>query len=104
MKKIDKIISKLNKSIKSLFSDFNGVYLYGSYATNSSNNNSDIDLVALFGSNLSREKRMDLWSLVGEIETEMNITLDLHPMTMIELRNNPIYYEQVVDKGIYYGV
>lgn len=104
MKKIDIIISKLNSSIKNLFSDFSGVYLYGSYATNSSNSDSDIDLVALFNSDLSREKRMDLWSLVGKMETEMNITLDLHPMTMIELKKNPIYYEQVVDKGIYYGV
>ena len=104
MKKIDIIISKLNSSIKNLFSDFNGVYLYGSYATNTSNGDSDIDLVALFNSDLSREKRMNLWSLVGKMETEMNITLDIHPMTMIELKKNPIYYEQVVDKGIYYGV
>lgn len=104
MKKIDIIISKLNSSIKNLFSDFNGVYLYGSYATNSPNSDSDIDLVALFNSDLSREKRMNLWSLVGKMETEMDITLDIHPMTMIELKKNPIYYEQVVDKGIYYGV
>ena len=47
---------------------------------------------------------MNLWSLIGKFEAEMDITLDLHPMTMIELKKNPIYYEQVVDKGIYYGI
>ena len=104
MEKVDKIISKLNKSIKNLFSDFSGVYLYGSCATNSSNENSDIDIVALFNSDLPREKRMDLWTLIGQIEAEMDITLDLHPMTIVELKKNPIYYEQVVGKGIYYGV
>lgn len=104
MKKIDKIILKLNKSIKDLFSDFNGVYLYGSYATGCANKESDVDLVALFNSDLPREERMNLWSLIGKLEAEMDITLDLHPMTMIELKKNPIYYEQVVDKGIYYGV
>ncbi len=104
MKNIDKIILRLNKSIKSLFSDFNGIYLYGSYATDNANKESDIDVVALFKTDLTREKRMDLWSLVGALEAEMNVTLDLHPMTIIELKRNPIYYEQVVDKGIYYGV
>lgn len=47
MKKIDRIINKLNNKIKSFYSDFNGVYLYGSYAHNTATNDSDIDLVAL---------------------------------------------------------
>lgn len=104
MKKIDKIIFKLNKSIKELFSDFNGAYLYGSYAAGCANKDSDVDLVALFNSDLLREDRMNLWSLIGKFEAEMDITLDLHPMTMKELKKNPIYYEQVVDKGVYYGI
>ena len=104
MKKIIKIIFKLNKSIKELFSDFNGVYLYGSYAAGCANKDSDVDLVALFNSDLLREDRMNLWSLIGKFEAEMDITLDLHPMTMKELKKNPIYYEQVVDKGVYYGI
>ena len=104
MKKIDKNIFKLNKSIKELFSDFNGVYLYGSYAAGCANKDSDVDLVALFNSDLLREDRMNLWSLIGKFEAEMDITLDLHPMTMKELKKNPIYYEQVVDKGVYYGI
>ena len=104
MKKVDKLILKLNKLIKNLFSDFNGLYLYGSYANGSAKEDSDVDLVALFNSDLPREDRMNLWSLIGKFEAEMDITLDLHPMTMIELKKNPIYYEQVVDKGIYYGI
>ena len=47
---------------------------------------------------------MDLWGVVGELEAEMDVVFDIHPMTISELKNNPVYYGQVVDKGIYYGV
>lgn len=104
MRKIDNIILNLNDKIKKMFSDFKGVYLYGSYAKNKANVDSDVDIVALFENELSRDKRMDLWGVIGNLEAEMDIVFDLHPMTMESLKKNPIYYEQVVDKGIYYGV
>ena len=104
MKNLEEIILHLNKKIKNLYSDFNGVYLYGSYATNNATENSDIDIVALFENKLSRQKRMDLWELIGKIEAETDVIFDLHPMTVAELEKNPLYYNQVVNKGIYYGI
>ena len=98
------IIELLNKNIKSLFSDFCGVYLYGSYANKTNSENSDIDMVALFNKKLTREQRLQLWTIVGNIEAEYDIILDLHLMNNEELRNNPIYYNQVVNKGIFYGI
>ncbi len=103
MKKIDRIINKLNNKIKSFYSDFNGVYLYGSYAHNTATNDSDIDLVALFNNTLSREERMNLWRIIGKLEAELDLVFDIHPMTLSELKNNPVYYNQVVNKGIFYG-
>lgn len=103
MKKIDYIIEKLNKKIKDFYSDFNGVYLYGSYANNCEKNDSDVDVVALFNNSLNREERMDLWGIIGRLEAEMDVVFDIHPMTVEELEKNPIYYNQVVNKGIYYG-
>ena len=47
---------------------------------------------------------MKLWTLVGTIEAEYNVIFDLHPMNNEELKQNPIYYNQVVNKGIFYGV
>ena len=88
------IIEKLNPVL---------VYVFGSFARGELREDSDIDLVALFGSKLPREKRMNLWKVIGEIEAELGVTLDLHPMTLVELKQNPIYYKEVVDKGIYYG-
>ena len=104
MVNIDELISKLNKKIKDLFTDFKGVYLYGSYAAHCAKQHSDIDIVAVFDNELTREKRMDLWGIIGKLEAEMDVVLDLHPTTLAELEQNPIYYNQVDNKGIYYGI
>lgn len=103
MKNITEIIDLLNNKIKSLFSGFTGVYLYGSYANNTNSEDSDIDLVALFNDKLTKEDRFKLWALIGNIEAEYDVVFDLHPMIAEELRRNPIYYNQVVNKGIFYG-
>lgn len=104
MTNIDELLVKLNKKIKDLFIDFKGVYLYGSYAGHCAKKNSDVDIVAIFGNELTRKERMDLWGIIGKLEAEMDVVLDLHPTTMAELKQNPIYYNQVVNKGIYYGI
>ena len=103
MKDVTSIVEYLKNQIRSLFSDFNGIYLYGSYANKTNKEDSDIDIVALFDTKLTREDRMKLWSLIGTIEAEYDIILDLHPMNREELKQNPIYYNQVVNKGIFYG-
>ena len=102
-KKIDKIIRILNKRLKENFSDFKGAYLYGSFAKNTSNYDSDIDIVALFDSEPNREKIGLILRITGRIEAEHDVFLDLHPMTEAELDKNPIYYNEVVNKGIFYN-
>ena len=103
MNNIKEIINSLNTTIKESYSNFNGIYLYGSYASNKNNSDSDIDIVALFNNPLNRQQRLNLWDLVGKIEKDFSIILDLHPMTETQLKQNPIYYNQVVNKGIFYG-
>lgn len=104
MKKINDIIEKLKQAIKIEYSDFNGLYLYGSYANNNAAENSDIDIVALFTKSLSRDNKLKLWSIIGKLENKFDVFFDLHPMSKEELERNPIYYNQVVNKGIFYGI
>ena len=44
MKDVANIVEYLKNRIKSLFSNFNGIYLYGSYANKTNNDDSDIDM------------------------------------------------------------
>ena len=103
MKNVGRIINSLNETIKGAYDNFEGLYLYGSYARNNNTQDSDIDVVALFDMTLNREQRLSLWNLIGKIEIDFGVVLDLHPMSKDELENNPIYYNQVVNKGIFYA-
>lgn len=101
--KIINVINILNKALKENFADFKGAYLYGSYAKGKSHADSDIDIVALFEESPDMDKRFDAWSIVGRIEAEHNVFFDLHPRTQEELSYNQIYYNEVVNKGIFYN-
>lgn len=101
-KNVDEIVTMLNEKLRSNFNDFRGAYLYGSCAKNTNNIDSDIDIVALFDS-VDRQKRSLIWKIVGRIEAKYSIYIDLHPITKEELERNPIYYNEVVNKGIFYN-
>ncbi len=102
-KKVIQAVEILNKQLKSTFNDFEGAYVYGSIVNGTSQKDSDIDIVAVFTGEVNREKRMDIWGIIGKIEAELDVFLDLHPMTREELERNPIYYDEVVNKGIFYN-
>ncbi len=102
IKNINIIINLLKQKISSKFNDFKGIYLYGSYAKGSFTKESDIDIIILFSKNLSYEEEKQLAGIIGFIEAEKDVFIDYHPYTMEDLRKNPIFLEEVTEKGIYY--
>lgn len=100
-KKINKIIHELSKLIKEQFPDLKGLYLYGSQAKGGSHKDSDIDLVAIFDE-VSREKTFEIAGLLCDLEYKYDVYIDLHPYTSETIQRNPYYYNEVVNKGIYY--
>lgn len=100
--KVKKVINILNKELKEKFPDFKGAYLYGSQAKNTSHKYSDIDMVALFDTTPNTPKRYEIWEIVCPIEAEYDVFIDLQPMTVEELNYNQVYYNEVVNKGIFY--
>lgn len=102
-RKIQKIIGELIKLIKEQYSDFNGLYLYGSQIKGTAHKNSDIDIVLLFNFRLTNKQALNLAGLIGNIEYLHNVFIDYHPFTMSELEQNPFYYESVVEEGAYFG-
>jgi predicted nucleotidyltransferase len=101
--KVQKIINILNAALKENLIDFKGAYLYGSHAKNTSHKYSDIDIVILLETTPNREKLGLIWRIAGRIEAEYDVFLDLHPMTKEELSLNPFYYDEVVNKGVFYN-
>ncbi|OGI00291.1 MAG: hypothetical protein A2Y25_01530 [Candidatus Melainabacteria bacterium GWF2_37_15] len=98
---LDQIIEELNNKLSNAFDDFEGVYLYGSRLRGDFKEDSDVDLIAIF-KHVDRDKRMKIWRIVGWLEYKYDLILDLHPMTIEELKQNPYHYEQIVGKGKFY--
>jgi len=101
-RKILKIIQELNKLIKEQFPDLKGLYLYGSQVKGTSHKDSDIDIVAIFDE-VTREKRYEIGGILGDLEYKYDIYIDLREYTLSDLERNPIYYNEVVNKGQYYA-
>ena len=100
---ISEVINKLNDQISNRYSDFKGSYLYGSYAKGTNKKDSDIDIVTIFD-DLNREKELEICGIVGEIEYTYDVFIDIQTYTLNQLKKNPIYYNEVTQKGIFYGI
>lgn len=94
-------INMLSKEFSSKFNDFVGIYLYGSYVTGVYSGDDDIGLVAIFEAE-DKAKREIIWPIVGKVETELDVYIDLHPITMDELKKDEEFYDEVVNNGIFY--
>jgi len=100
-RKINKIIQELKKLLKEKYPDLKGLYLYGSQVKGTSHKDSDIDIVAIFDE-VSREKSFDICGILGELEYKYDIYIDMREYTLSDLERNPYYYDEVVNKGVYY--
>ena len=101
-KKIAEILNELRKRILERYKDFKGLYLYGSMARGDYHKGSDIDVVAIFDE-VDRQKDFDLGDIICELMYKYDIYIDLHIYTIDNLKKNPIYYDEVVNKGYFYG-
>ena len=100
-RKVIKIIKELNNLIKAQFPDLKGLYLYGSQIKGTSHKDSDIDVIAIFDE-VSREKTFEISGILCDLEYKYDVYIDLHEYTEDDLRKNPYYYDEVVNKGVFY--
>ena len=100
-KKVINIINELKILIKEQFPDLKGLYLYGSQVKGGINPDSDVDVVAIFDET-SREKTFEIGGILSDLMYKYDVYIDLHEYTLDDLMRNPIYYNEVVNKGHYY--
>lgn len=100
---INDLIIDLLKKISSKINDFKGIYLYGSRANGKIKKDSDIDLIILFDHELTYDQESTLAAIILETEYKNDVFIDYHPYTSEALQKNPVFYDEVVNKGIYYN-
>jgi predicted nucleotidyltransferase len=100
---VEETINLLNKAFSANFNDFHGLYLHGVFTDGKPHPEEDIEIVAIFD-NEDKQKREIIWPIVGKIETDLDVYIDLHPITMEELKKDEDFYDEVVNKGIFFGI
>lgn len=102
-KEVRETIELLIKILKETFNDFHGLYLYGSFVDGSNEKDDDMELVAIFDEE-NKAKREVIWPIVGKIETERNVFIDLHPVTMDDFKKDEEFYDEVISEGVFFEV
>lgn len=100
-KVVEDAITLLIKALREHFDDFQGLYLYGLFGDGKLHKDEDIELVAIFDVE-NKYKREIIWPIVGKIETELDVFIDLHPITRTELEKDEEFYDEVVNHGIFF--
>ncbi len=99
---VDEVILKLSKEFNKIFDDFKGIYLFGVHLDGRMHDDEDIELIALFDIE-DKSKREQIWPIIGKIETDMNVCIDLYPYTDEQFKADEELYDEVMDEGIFYN-
>ena len=94
-------INLLVTAFSSKFDDFHGVYLYGIFLDGKNHKNKDIELVAIFDVE-NKLKREIIWPIVGKIETDLDVFIDLNPTTMENLKLDRDLYDEIMINGKFF--
>ena len=101
-KSVDEVISKIAFAFNRVFKDFKGLYLFGIHTDGELHEGEDIELAALFDIE-DKSKREQIWPIVGKIETELDVCIDLYPYTEESFKKDEEIYEEVMEEGIFYN-
>ena len=100
--KVHEVIKLLSGAFRRRFNDYKGLYLFGAYLDGQEHEDEDIEIVALFD-NTDKAKRENIWPVIGKIETELDVSLDVYPYTEEEFQNDDVLYDEVISEGIFYN-
>lgn len=98
---VDEVILKICKGFNRIFNDFEGMYLFGIFLDGKMHDGEDIELVAIFGTE-DKSKREQIWPIIGKIETELDVCIDLYPYTPDSFKQDEEIYEEVMAEGVFY--
>ena len=98
---VQDVIKTLTTAFRKKFDDFKGIYLFGQFLDGKEHDGEDIELVAIFETQ-DKAKREEIWPIIGKIETDMNVCIDLYPYTMDEFKQDEDIYDEVMEEGIFY--
>lgn len=101
-KKLDEVIKMLSNSLRKNFDDYKGLYLFGAYLDGEDHEDEDIEIAAIFETE-DKSKREQIWPVIGKIETELEVCIDLYPYTKKSFEADEDIYKEVMAEGVFYN-
>ena len=99
---VDEVIAKITFAFNRVFNDFKGLYLFGVHTDGKLHPDEDIEIAAIFDIE-DKSKREQIWPIIGKIETEMDVCIDLYPYTPESFKQDEEIYDEVMAEGIFYN-
>lgn len=99
---VNDVIKRLSIAFKRTFEDYKGLYLFGTFLDGKEHEDEDIEIVALFEIE-DKSKREQIWPIVGKIETQLGVCIDLYPYTEEQFKNDEELYEEVMEEGLFFN-
>ena len=100
MASVDDVIFQLSKKFNQIFDDFQGMYVFGDCVDGKIHE--EIELAAIFDIE-DKSKREQIWPIVGKVETEMDVCIDLYPYTKESFKQDEDIYNEVMEEGVFYN-
>ena len=102
---VDEVARRLRDELKAKIEDFEGLYIFGSQVRGDAKEGSDVDIVLLFGQDYFSmpDAYYDIMFQMG-VEYFEVIDMDVHTYTREQLDFNYRFHDEVVNKGVFYGV
>ncbi|HEX9972744.1 MAG TPA: nucleotidyltransferase domain-containing protein [bacterium] len=99
------IVLAIHNLLKKKFSDYAGLYFYGSRTGKKFKSESDFDIVVTFKNEVDWKRENEVWGEIALFELENNIFTDIKIYQYSELhRQDTPYRENVIKTGMYYGL
>jgi predicted nucleotidyltransferase len=83
--RVNKIINELVEELKSKYTDFKGIYLFGSHARGEATEDSDLDLAIIFDREIDWRFKNQINCIVSEKETIFDILIDAIILNIYEI-------------------
>lgn len=100
--KLNNTIKELSNAFRKKFDDYRGLYLFGVYLDGKDHPDEDIEIAAIFDIE-DKSKREQIWPIIGNIETKLDVCIDLYPYTMETFKKDEDLYNEVMEEGIFYN-
>jgi len=100
---VDDVANRLRDALKDSIVDFEGLYVYGSQVRGDATEDSDVDIVVLFGQRYFWMPEAYI-NILSDLMADYyeKVSLDILDYTREDLEKNYIFHNEVVNKGVFY--